>query len=45
MPWKGIAITGIWIGVGISAFGISDAGAVVFVALFAMCATIAIARR
>lgn len=34
---KGIAIAGIWIGVGMSAFGAG--GAVVLVALFAMVAT------
>ncbi|MCK5061499.1 hypothetical protein KAR28_03025 [Candidatus Parcubacteria bacterium] len=42
--WKGIAIFGIWGGLGAVSFAISE-GAVLFVALFAMVATIAVAVK
>lgn len=42
--WAGVAIVGIWVGVGLSAFGAFGArGAVISVALFAMLATLSIA--
>jgi len=43
--WKGIAIAGIWIGVGIIAFAPeSEPGVITFSALFAMLASIVIAK-